>query len=75
MNRSALSVGCSWMPFSRNPPDNPTKDPTTRLARCNFLMISITAIRQDPTLTRQPDVDPTSVITFQLLREEETNER
>ena len=66
MNMSALSVGCSWMPFSRNQPDNPTLIRDNPTKSYNSSLVSIAAIRKDPTLTRQPDIDPINVITFEL---------
>ncbi len=63
---SALSVGCSWMPFSRNQPDNPTLIRDNPTKSYNSSLVSIAAIRKDPTLTRQPDIDPINVITFEL---------
>jgi hypothetical protein len=64
MNMSALSVGCWGMPFSRNQPDNPTLIPDNPTKSYNSSLVSIATIQQDPTLTRQPDIEPTSVITF-----------
>jgi hypothetical protein len=64
MNMLALSVGYSWIPFSRNQPDNPTLIPDNPTKCYNSFLAGIAEIQQDPTLTRQPDIEPTSVITF-----------